>query len=240
MFAEFGTVTSTMVQKDPKGRTFAFVNFEDSESAKKAIEGLEGKDFRTDEDKAADKKDEEKKAEEKAEKEKEKEGEEKKDEEKKDEEKKEEEKPEDYGLYIGRAMSKSERSRKLAAEFGVPLKGKGKGGKGTGREGVNLYIKNLDESITDEKLKELFCTFGKITSAKCATDDKGTSKGFGFVCFSTPEEATKAVTEMHLKMVSGKPLYVGLAEQREQRVARLAQRFKGGGKGGGFGGGGYR
>merc|ERR1719353_2672274 len=134
-------------------------------------------------------------------------------------------------------MSKSERSRKLAAEFGMPLKGKGKGGKGTGREGVNLYIKNLDESITDEKLRELFCTFGKITSGRVATDDKGTSKGFGFVCFSPPEEATKAVTEMHLKMVSGKPLYVGLAEQREQRVARLAQRFKGGGKGGGFGGG---
>ena len=112
----------------------------------------------------------------------------------------------------------------------------------TGRNGgdatsVNLYIKNLDESINDDKLKELFCTFGKITSARVATDDKGTSKAFGFVCFSSPEEATKAVTEMHLKMVSGKPLYVGLAEQREQRVARLAQRFKGGGKGGGFGGG---
>ena len=102
---------------------------------------------------------------------------------------------------------------------------------------MNLYIKNLDESITDDKLKELFCTFGKITSAKIAVDDKGTSKGFGFVCFVTPEEATKAVTEMHLKMVSGKPLYVGLAEARDQRVARLSQRFKRGGKGGGFGGG---
>merc|ERR1719454_50461 len=133
-------------------------------------------------------------------------------------------------------MSKQERARKLAEQFGVPVKGKGKG-KGTGREGVNLYIKNLDESIDDDKLKELFCTFGKITSAKIATDDKGTSKGFGFVCFSSPDEATKAVTEMHLKMVSGKPLYVGLAEKREQRVARLSQRFKGGGKGGGFGGG---
>merc|ERR1711990_653704 len=53
MFAEFGTVTSTLVQKDPKGRTFAFVNFETYEMAKSAVEGLEGKDFRTDEDKAA-------------------------------------------------------------------------------------------------------------------------------------------------------------------------------------------
>merc|ERR1719247_3700214 len=116
-------------------------------------------------------------------------------------------------------------------------KGKGKGGKGGDASTVNSYIKNLDETINDDKLKELFSTFGKITSAKIAVDDKGTSKGFGFVCFVTPEEATKAVTEMHLKMVSGKPLYVGLAEKREQRVARLAQRFKGGGKGGGFGGG---
>ena len=63
MFAEFGTVTSTLMQKDPKGRSFAFVNFEDAEMAKKAIENLEGKDFRTDEDKAADE-EEKKKAEE--------------------------------------------------------------------------------------------------------------------------------------------------------------------------------
>merc|ERR1719409_1794338 len=107
-----------------------------------------------------------------------------------------------------------------------------------GREGVNLYIKNLDESINDEKLREHFCTFGKITSAKIVFDEKGMSKGFGFVCFSSPEEATKAVTEMHLKMVCGKPLYVGLAEKREQRMARLQQRFRsqGQGMGGGYGG----
>jgi polyadenylate-binding protein len=33
-------------------------------------------------------------------------------------------------------------------------------------QGANLYIKNLDDSIGDEKLKELFSPFGTITSCK--------------------------------------------------------------------------
>merc|ERR1719353_1382739 len=102
MVKEFGTVTSTLLQKDAKGRSFAFVNFETAEMAKACIEGLEGKDFRTDEDKAADEEEKKKKAEEKAEKKKE-EGKEEEEEEKKEEEEKEE----DYGLFVGRAMSKS-------------------------------------------------------------------------------------------------------------------------------------
>ena len=33
-------------------------------------------------------------------------------------------------------------------------------------QGVNLYVKNLDDSINDERLKEVFSTYGVITSAK--------------------------------------------------------------------------
>lgn len=57
-------------------------------------------------------------------------------------------------------------------------------------------------------------------------DEVGVSKGFGFVCFAFPEDATKAVTAMHLKIFLGKPLYVGLAEKRDHRIARLQQRFR--------------
>jgi len=92
-------------------------------------------------------------------------------------------------------------------------------------QGVNLYVKNLDDSIDDEKIRQEFSTCGTITSAKIMTDDKKTSKGFGFVCFSTPEEATKAVTELNGKIINGKPIYVALAQRKDQRRAQLEAQF---------------
>ena len=46
-FSEFGNITSAVVIKDRisgRSRGFGFVEFEDEESAKKAMEGLNGKD----------------------------------------------------------------------------------------------------------------------------------------------------------------------------------------------------
>ena len=91
-------------------------------------------------------------------------------------------------------------------------------------QGVNLYVKNLDDTIDDEKLREEFAVHGTITSAK-VMNEEGRSKGFGFVCFSSPEEATKAVTEMTGRIIGSKPLYVALAQRKEDRKAHLASQY---------------
>ncbi|KAJ9675384.1 hypothetical protein PVL29_024356 [Vitis rotundifolia] len=122
--------------------------------------------------------------------------------------------------YVGKAQRKSEREAELRAKFEQERKSKFEKFKG-----ANLYLKNLDDSVNDEKLKELFSEFGTITSCKVMLDPQGLSKGSGFVAFSTPEEATRALNVMNGKMIGRKPLYVAVAQRKEERKARLQAQF---------------
>ena len=122
-------------------------------------------------------------------------------------------------MYVGRAQKKAERQQELKRKF-EQLKIE----RLNRYQGVNLYVKNLDDTIDDERLRKEFTPFGTITSAKVMMEE-GRSKGFGFVCFSSPEEATKAVTEMNGRIVGTKPLYVALAQRKEDRKAHLASQY---------------
>ncbi|KAJ3217706.1 Protein phosphatase PP2A regulatory subunit B [Dinochytrium kinnereticum] len=125
-------------------------------------------------------------------------------------------------LFVTRAQKKAEREEELRRQYE-----KIREEKLNKYQGVNLYIKNLDDTIDDEKLREVFSVYGVITSAKVMIDEsKSASKGFGFVCFSSPDEATKAVTEMNGKMVANKPVYVALAQRKEVRRAQLAAQMQ--------------
>ncbi|CAK9135346.1 unnamed protein product [Ilex paraguariensis] len=126
----------------------------------------------------------------------------------------------DKEWYVGKAQKKSERELELKSRFEQSAK------EAVDKyQGVNLYIKNLDDSIDDDKLRELFSEFGTITSSKVMCDPSGISRGSGFVAFSTPEEASRALAEMNGKMVVSKPLYVALAQRKEDRRARLQAQF---------------
>lgn len=126
----------------------------------------------------------------------------------------------DKEWYCGRAQKKSEREMDLKRRFEQSMKDAA-----DKYQGQNLYLKNLDDGISDDQLRELFSTFGKITSCKVMRDQNGVSKGSGFVAFSTREEASQAITEMNGKMLSGKPLYVAFAQRKEERKAMLQAQF---------------
>jgi len=188
VFSKFGKITSYKVVKEKdlaqhaegaeimadesgKNKGFGFVSFEDSESAEKAVDELNGVEM--------------------------------------------------FGktLYVGRAQKKAERQQELKKKFEqLKLERLNR------YQGVNLYVKNLDDTIDDERLRKEFAPYGTITSAK-VMNEEGRSKGFGFVCFSSPEEATKAVTEMNGRIIVAKPLYVALAQRKEDRKAHLASQY---------------
>lgn len=141
-------------------------------------------------------------------------------------------------LYVSKGQKKAERTREIKAK--VDALNQEKLAK---FNGMNLFVKNLDDSITEEILRESFDKFGTITSAKIVVDDAlpgSPSKGFGYVCFSSPEEATRAVTELNGKILRSKPITVALHQTKQQRAAHLAatyqprnMRFPGGNMGGG-------
>ena len=89
----------------------------------------------------------------------------------------------------------------------------------------NIYVKEIPKkNFTDKDLIELFNKFGKINSAIVLKDDKGESKGFGFVCFEKPEDAEKAKNEMNGKKIFEdveNKLYVSFALKKAERKEEL-------------------
>ncbi|XP_040597926.1 polyadenylate-binding protein 1-like [Mesocricetus auratus] len=122
-------------------------------------------------------------------------------------------------IYVGRAQKKVDRHTELKRKFEQVTQDRS-----IRYQGINLYVKNLDDGIDEERLQKEFSPFGTITSTKVMMEG-GRSKGFGFVCFSSPEEATKAVSEMNGRIVATKPLYVALAQRKEERQAHLTNQY---------------
>ena len=72
-----------------------------------------------------------------------------------------EQKDEDRLIFVGPAMKKAAREKVIHDKF-VKVKRE----RMQQFQGLNLYVKNLDDSVDDERLKQEFSQFGTITSAR--------------------------------------------------------------------------
>ena len=95
-----------------------------------------------------------------------------------------------------------------------------------------LYVGNISYQTTEDDLNTLISQAGNIESVKIINDQySGRSKGFGFVEFSTQEEADKAVSMFNGYALGERKLIVN--EARPQAPKRSGGGFGGGGGGGG-------
>lgn len=77
---------------------------------------------------------------------------------------------------------------------------------------TNLIINYLPQTYTDEEMFTLFSTIGNVVNCKIIRDKTtGYSYGFGFVEYSTPEEAANAITSLNGCEIGNKRLKVALA-----------------------------
>lgn len=84
--------------------------------------------------------------------------------------------------------------------------------------GKKIYVGNLSYNTYEDGLRQLFQSFGEVTSVKIITDrDSGSSKGFGFVEMSSDGEAQAAIAGLNGRDVDGRQLKVNEALDKPRR-----------------------
>ena len=80
-----------------------------------------------------------------------------------------------------------------------------------------VVIRNLQYDIKEKHLKQNFAKFGKIIDASVPLNPENSlNKGFGFIEFSTRDEARKAIQEMNGKIYKGRTIAIDFALSKRQ------------------------
>ena len=223
LFEKYGDVTSASIARDGdsgKSRGFGFVNYVKHENAATAVEELHNKDFKGQvlyvgrAQKKSEREEELRKQHEAARQEK-------------------ASKYQGVNLYVKNLADDvdDEKLREIFAGAGTVTSAKVMRDSGPERTATPDNDKDKENkkdseksgSEEDNEKKDEPKEDGEKKDNKPVKRPLGKSKGFGFVCFSSADEATKAVSDYHQKMVNGKPLYVAVAMRKDVRKTQLEQ-----------------
>ena len=80
-----------------------------------------------------------------------------------------------------------------------------------------LYVGNLNYSVTEEQIKELFAQHGEVKDVIVIKDKMtGRSKGFGFVELSNESEVQHAIDGLNNSEFMGRMLRINRARARSE------------------------
>ncbi|MDJ0534058.1 MAG: RNA-binding protein [Xenococcaceae cyanobacterium MO_207.B15] len=83
---------------------------------------------------------------------------------------------------------------------------------------MSIYVGNLDYSLEQDDLVEVFAEYGSVKRVHVPTDrETGRKRGFAFVELGTEEEESAAISALDGAEWMGRTLKVNQARPREQR-----------------------
>lgn len=85
-----------------------------------------------------------------------------------------------------------------------------------------IYVGNLPPQLDESSLAAYFTPFGDILSVSVpstTTPSGRRNKGFGFITFSTEDDALDALDNMNLNAIGGRTIHVNLADPSKVKDA---------------------
>jgi len=86
---------------------------------------------------------------------------------------------------------------------------------------MNIYIGNLNYTVKEEQLQQIFSEYGAVETVKIIKDrNTGKAKGYAFVTMSDDGEAREAIEKLDQKEIFGRKVKVVEARDESEQPRR--------------------